>query len=136
MHVGVVAGHRRVEALDPATGAPALSVALEQALAGASCADVSVAAGDGTLVAVRITVTTGADLAVLGGEQNVSPGDFRLVADDGSVASAGAPAAFCDTGATAFPSAPLAPSSSVTGTVVLDLPARSGTVVFRPAWLP
>ncbi|WP_236836712.1 DUF4352 domain-containing protein, partial [Blastococcus sp. KM273129] len=132
----VVAPGASVEVADPATSAAALSVTLEQAVAGVSCADSSVVAGNGTLVAVRITVTTGADLAVLGGERSISPADFRLVADDGSVATGSSPAGFCDTGAAAFPGAPLAPSSSVTGTVVLDVPAQSGTVVFRPAWLP
>ncbi|MCF6514555.1 hypothetical protein E9564_22765, partial [Blastococcus sp. MG754427] len=59
----------------PATSAAALSVTLEQAVAAVSCADSSVVAGNGTLVAVRITVTTGADLAVLGGERSISPAD-------------------------------------------------------------
>lgn len=132
----VLAPGASVEVLDPATSGPALSVTLKQVRAGVSCADASVVPGNGTLVAVRITVTTGADLSVLRGERRVSPGDFRLVADDGSVAGGSAPAGVCDTGAAAFPAAPLAPSSAVTGTVVLDVPALSGTVVFRPAWLP
>ncbi|MGY1836960.1 hypothetical protein ACI79P_17850 [Blastococcus sp. SYSU DS0510] len=123
-----------VDVPDPAGGS-ALTVTVEHVLPGASCADSSVVAGIGTLVAVRITVTTGADLAALGGERSVGPGDFRLVGDDGSVATGGAPAGSCDTGAAAFPGGPLAPSAAVTGTVVLDVPARSGTVVFRPAWL-
>ncbi|MGY1914018.1 hypothetical protein [Blastococcus sp. SYSU DS0973] len=35
-----------------------------------------------------------------------------------------------------LPGGPLGPSQQFTGTVVLDVPAVSGAVLYRPAWLP
>ncbi|MCZ2857278.1 hypothetical protein [Blastococcus sp. VKM Ac-2987] len=125
-----------LEVHDPATGALVLSVVVTDVVAGASCTDPSVTAGNGSLVAVRLTVTTGADLALLGGERSVVAGDLHLVGDDGTVATGAGPAGVCDIGAAPLPDGPLAPSQELTGTVVLDVQAVSGAIVYRPGWVP
>ncbi|MGY1885660.1 hypothetical protein ACI799_10210 [Blastococcus sp. SYSU DS0753] len=124
-----------LEVRDPATSDLVLTVTVEEVLPGVSCADAAVVPSNGSLVAVRITVTTGADLSALGSERSVAAGDFRLVGDDGTVVAGGSPAGVCDTGAAPFPAAPLGPTQELTGTVVLDVPGLSGTVLYRPGWL-
>ncbi|MGY2085770.1 hypothetical protein [Blastococcus sp. SYSU DS0539] len=124
-----------VEVRNPATGGLVLSVTVAEVLPGVSCTDPAVVANNGSLVAVRVTVTTGADLTVLGGEHDLGAGEFRLDGDDGTVATGSAPAGVCDTGATPFPGGPLGPSQELTGTVVLDVPALSGVVRYQPEWL-
>ncbi|MGY1721274.1 hypothetical protein ACI8AG_19750 [Blastococcus sp. SYSU DS0552] len=124
-----------LEVRDPATSDLVLTVTVEEVLPGVSCADAAVVPSNGSLVAVRITVTTGADLSALGSERSVAAGDFHLVGDDGTVVAGGSPAGVCDTGAAPFPAAPLGPTQELTGTVVLDVPGLSGTVLYRPGWL-
>ncbi|MGY2004147.1 hypothetical protein [Blastococcus sp. SYSU DS1024] len=123
-----------LEVRDPATSDLVLTVTVEEVLPDVSCADPAVVPRNGSLVAVRITVTTGADLSALGSERSVAAGDFHLVGDDGTVVAGGSPAGVCDAGAASFPAAPLAPAQERSGTVVLDVPELSGTVLYRPGW--
>lgn len=123
-----------LEVRDPATDDLVLSVTVTDVLPDVSCADPAVTSRNGSLVAVRITVTTGADLSALGGERSVAPGGFDHVGRDGTVIENLTPVGSCATRAAAFPGGPLAPSSEMAGTVVLDVPGRPGSVRFHPEW--
>ena len=120
---------------DPSTGELVLTVMVEEVTADVTCTDPAVVAVHGHLVELRLTVTTGADLSALGAERSVVPADFVHVADDGTVTGDGTAAAGCTTGSELFPGEPLAHRMQLTGAVVLDLPAVTGAVGYRPEWL-
>jgi hypothetical protein len=64
--------------------------------------------------------------------------DFQYVGADGvTVTNIGTVAAYsCQgSGAGAFPQTQLAPASAYTGTIVLDLPAPTGVLVYRPGFI-
>ena len=97
----------------------------------------STAPVNGHLIALQVRVTTGADLSVLGAAPALAAGDFRVLADDGvTLAEAVTPSAdACMPDAGSLPVGPLAPTRELAGTVVLDVAATTGTIVFAPDFL-
>ena len=67
----------------------------------------------------------------------VRAADFRLLGPDGvPAAEADTPSAgSCLPDAESLPSGPLTTGQELTGTVVLDVPAATGTIVFAPDFL-
>lgn len=120
-----------------ATGAVAFAVAVDSVAADPVCADpASAPAVNGRLIAVQVRVTTGSDLSAVGGEPAIRASAFRFVAPDGvTLVGAGTPSAESCLLDTAFPSRQLGRDQELTGTVVLDVPATTGTLVFRPRFL-
>ena len=124
---------------DGATGTPAFAIAVERVALDVVCTEPgSTPAANGQLIAVRVHVTTGPGLSALGGEPAVRPGRFRFLAADGStLTEVGTPGAdACLPNREEFPAGPLAPGEELTGVVVLDVPAKAGTLVFSPGFLP
>jgi hypothetical protein len=124
--------------VDAATGAVAFAVAVEGVSPDVTCTDpASPPAENGHLIAVRVRVTTGTDLSAVGGDPVVRAADFHLLGPDGvPLPAAGTPSAeSCLPDAEAFPSGPVTAGQELTGTVVLDVPATTGTVVFAPDFL-
>jgi len=78
-------------------------------------------------------VITGADPA--GKPQSFAPADFQFVGADGTAVTdvATKSAATCLRAADEFPTAPVGADQKVAGTVVLDVPATTGTLAYRPA---
>ncbi len=83
---------------------------------------------------------TGLELRVLAGpagseSPEIRAGDFRFIGPDGGTVSdvATDSAAACLDEAAAWPSGRPGPEQPVAGTIVLDVPAVTGTIVYRPA---
>jgi hypothetical protein len=111
---------------DPAGGAEVFALVVEDVELDVPCDGVEVT---GRLIGVRLRVTTGADLTALGEAPALSAADFS--AGDGPVAGPD-----CLADGEAFPAGPLAPGQTLTGALVLDVPATAGTISYRPAFLP
>ena len=99
--------------------------------------DCPVPAANGHLVAVTVRVTTGPDLSAVGGAPAIRASDFSFLAEDGITftdpASPSADACLPD--AEPFPAGPLTADQELSGVVVLDVPATTGTLVFSPGFL-
>jgi hypothetical protein len=124
---------------DGVTRAASFAIAADSMSLDVACTDpASTPAANGRLIAVLVHVTTGPDLAAVGGGPAVSAADFRFLAPDGvTLLEAGTPsAATCLPDTEEFPAGPIAPGQDLTGTVVLDVPAAAGTLVFAPGFLP
>jgi hypothetical protein len=93
-------------------------------------------ATNGHYLGVQVRVTTG-DLAFLGGTWSMSANDFAILQPDGTMrfdlATEGA--LQCLAGSDRFPVSALEPGHQYTGTIVLDSPVTSGTLVFAPPGL-
>jgi hypothetical protein len=122
---------------DGVTGAVAFSVTIESISPVRACtAPSSTPPANGHLIAVRVRVTTGSDLSAVGGLPAVRAPDFRFLGPDGVLTKTGTPSAHsCLPAAESFPTGPLATGQKLTGTVVLDVPATRGTIVFAPPFL-
>jgi hypothetical protein len=96
-----------------------------------------VPAVNGHLVAVTLRVTTGADLSAVGGDPAIRASDFSFLAEDGiTFTDPASPSAdSCLPDAESFPAGPLTADQELTGVVVLDVPATTGTLVFTPGFL-
>ena len=119
------------DVVDAATGAVLYSIAVDSVTADVPCtAEGSLPAENGHLVGLAVRIATGAPPA--DGEQPViTPADFRLVgAGNATVATDGAAACLDD--AAEFPTTALGPDQDITGTIVLDLPRKTGTIAYRP----
>jgi hypothetical protein len=119
------------DVVDTTTSAVLYSVTVDGVTADLACSAAgALPAQNGHFVGLALRITTGA--APADGEQPVvSPADFELVgAEDTVVDTDGAAACLDD--AAEFPSTALEPDQAAAGTVVLDLPADTGTVAFRP----
>lgn len=95
---------------------------------------------NGNLASISLRFATAPELAdsELGQYFSVSASDFQFVGADGiTTTNLGTLAAFsCQgSGAGAFPQSQLAPGSAYTGSIVLDLPAPSGVLMYRPAFV-
>lgn len=95
---------------------------------------------NGHLMTIALRFATAPELAdtQLGQYLSVSAQDFQFVGADGvTVTNVGTLAAYtCQgSGPDAFPQSPLAPGSSYAGTLVLDLPATNGVLMYRPSFL-
>jgi hypothetical protein len=135
----VLALAEELTVFDGATGAASFAIAAETISPDVACTDpASTPAANGRLIAVLVHVTTGPDLSAVGGEPAVRAADFRFLAPDGStLTKAGTPsAATCLPDTEEFPAGRIAPDQELTGTVVLDVPATAGTLVFAPGFLP
>jgi hypothetical protein len=86
---------------------------------------------NGHYLGVRVRVTTG-DLGFLGGSWSMSADDFAVAGPDGDLRFdlGGDGGATCLRAAERFPTTPLEPHRQYVGTVVLDSPLTSGTLVF------
>jgi hypothetical protein len=134
----VLAIGEELTVFDGGTGAIAFAVAVEGVSPDVACADpASPPAENGHLIAVQVRVTTGADLAAIGGPPVVRAADFRFLGPDGvPLAAAGTPGAVaCLPDAVPLPPGPVTAGQELTATVVLDVPATTGTVVFAPDFL-
>lgn len=124
---------------DGETGAVALAIAVDSVDADVLCTGPAhPAPTNGDLVAVLVRVTTGPDLSAVGGEPTVRAADFQFLAPDGgTLVGAGTPsAAGCVPEADRFPADPMTAGQVLSGVVVLDVPATTGTLVFAPDFLP
>lgn len=122
---------------DGDTGAAALAISVESVAVGVACAGPANApAANGSFVALLLRVTTDADLSAVGGEPSIAATDFRFLGADGALLEAGSPsAASCVVEEASFPTGPLAADRELSGVVVLDVPATTGTIVFVPPFL-
>ena len=122
---------------DDVTGAVALAVAVDDVSFDVACSDpASTPATNGHLMAVQVRIATGSDLSAVGGEPVVRAADFRFLGADGVPSAADTPSAgSCLPGAESLPPGPVAAGQELTGTVVLDVPATTGTIVFAPDYL-
>jgi hypothetical protein len=106
------------------------AVVLDQPCAGGAPAT------NGHYLGVQVRVTTG-DLAFLGGTWSMSANDFAILQPDGTMrfdlATEGA--LQCLAGSDRFPVSALEPGRQYSGTIVLDSPVTSGTLVFAPPGL-
>jgi hypothetical protein len=93
-------------------------------------------ATNGHYLGVQVRVTTG-DLGFLGGTWSMSANDFAVVQSDGSMRfDLGSEGALqCLDGSDRFPVTALEPGHKYSGTIVLDSPVTSGTLVFAPPGL-
>ena len=135
----VLAVGEELTVFDDATGDPAFAIAVERVARDVVCTEPgSTPAANGHLIAVRVHVTTGPGLPALGGEPAVRAGRFRFLAPDGdTLTEVGTPGAdACLPNREEFPAGPLAPGKELAGVVVLDVPAKAGTLVFSPGFLP
>jgi hypothetical protein len=124
--------------VDGVTGAVVFAVTIQSVSPDLACTDpASTPAANGHLIAVQVRVTTGSNLSAVGGSPTVRAPDFRFLGPDGvTLTQAGTPSAdSCLPDADSFPTGPLAAGQQFTGTVVLDVPATTGTIVFAPAFL-
>jgi hypothetical protein len=124
---------QRYDVLDP-SGKVAYTIVVNRVVADIHCtAAGSVPAEHGHLVGVKLRVITGAHPA--GEPQAFLPADFRFVGADGTPVTdvATKSAATCLEPADEFPTAPVGADQKVDGTIVLDVPATTGTVAYRPA---
>jgi hypothetical protein len=123
--------------VDGMTGAVVFAVTIESVSPDLACTEpASTPPANGHLIAVQVRVTTGSNLSAVGGAPTVRASDFRFLGPDGVLTKAGTPSAdSCLPDATSFPTGPLAAGQKLTGTVVLDVPATTGTIVFTPAYL-
>ena len=107
------------------------SVVVDQPCSGEQSAPMN-----GHYLGVQVRVTTG-DLGFLGGTWSMSANDFAVVQPDGTLrfdlATEGA--LDCLDGSGRFPTTALEPGRKYTGTIVLDSPVTSGTLVFAPPGL-
>lgn len=96
-----------------------------------TCSGRNVPATNGHYLGVRVRVTTG-DLAFLGGTWSMSEDDFAIQGPDGALRFdvAGKGASNCLPEAERFPATSLQPNRQYVGTIVLDSPVTSGTLVF------
>jgi hypothetical protein len=119
------------------TGAAAFAIAVDRIDTDVVCtAPESTPAVRGHLIALHLRVTTGADLSVLGDAPAIRAIDFRTLAAGGSLAEAATPGAgSCLPDAESFPAGALTAGQELVGTLVLDVAAPTGTVVFTPAHL-
>ena len=81
----------------------------------------------------------GLNVKVLSGpETTVSPADFQFLGPDGDtvtdVSTASSTACLDETGS--WPGGRPGPDEPVAGTIVVDVPAVTGTIVYRPATWP
>ena len=117
----------------PPSRSPSTSVSTDLA-----CTDpASTPAANGHLIAVQVQVTTGPDLSAVGGEPAIRAADFRFLGRTASPSPMPASPAPTPAFPTPSPSRP-APSPAdqeLTGIVVLDVPATTGTLVFSPDFL-
>jgi len=121
------------DVLDP-SGGTAYTIVVNRVVADVPCtAPAKVPPEHGHLVGVKLKVITGADPA--GKPQSFAPTDFQFVGADGTPVTdvATKSAATCLKAADEFPTAPVGADQKVTGTVVLDVPATTGTLAYRPA---
>jgi hypothetical protein len=119
-------------------GALVLTVAVDSVVADVTCAGpATLPAVNGHLIAVQVRVTTGSDLTSLGEAPAVRATDFSFVGEDGvTLIEAGTDsAASCVPDTSALSTDPLAPDQELAGTVVLDVPATTGTLVLAPDFL-
>lgn len=90
---------------------------------------------NGHIVGLRFRVSTGADLTPLGSFFTISDQDFAFIGPDGithtNVYSISAYACLPPT--EQFTSDPLGPGQQYVGTIVLDVPGTTGTIVYKPA---
>jgi hypothetical protein len=100
------------------------------------CSGEQSAPTNGHYLGVQVRVTTG-DLGFLGGTWSMSANDFAVVQPDGTMrfdlGTEGAQRCLDDSGR--FPGTALEPGRKYTGTIVLDSPVTSGTLVFAPPGL-
>jgi hypothetical protein len=123
---------QRYDVLAP-NGKIAYTIVVNRVVADVPCtAGGSVPAEHGHFVGVKLRVITGADPA--GKPQAFGPGDFGFVGADGTPVTdvATDSAAACLKATDEFPTAPVGADQKVSGTVVLDVPATTGTLVHRP----
>ncbi|MFD2093441.1 hypothetical protein [Blastococcus deserti] len=122
-----------------AAGRVVFSIALDRVAADPSCSGTAVPPpGHGHLVALHVRVLVAPAPAAGGATPAVTAGDFRYLGADGSsVPDVATPAAAaCLTEAERWPNGGPGPETPATGTVVLDVPATTGTIVYRPAAWP
>jgi hypothetical protein len=134
----VLAFGEQLTVFDGVTGAAAFAIAIGGVAPDPVCtAPESAPAVNGHLVAVRVRVVTGADLSAVGDAPAIRATDFRYLADGSGtpVEAATASAASCLAAGESFPAGPLGPGREVTGVVVLDVPAITGTLVYAPGFL-
>jgi len=100
------------------------------------CAGGRSPATNGQYLGVQVRVATG-DLGFLGGTWSMSANDFAVVQPDGTMRfDLGTEGALnCLDGSSRFPATALEPGRTYTGTIVLDSPVTSGTLVFAPPGL-
>ena len=86
---------------------------------------------------MTVRVTTGPDLTAVGGDPAIRASDFSFLAEDGvTFTDPASPSAdSCLPDAESFPAGPLTADQQLTGVVVLDVPATTGTLVFSPEFL-
>jgi hypothetical protein len=120
------------------TGTAAFTTVVDSVATDVVCtAPDGVPAVNGHLIALQVRVTTGADLSVLGLEPALLASDFRVLAADGvTLTDAATPSAdSCLPDETSLPAGPLTPDQELAGTVVLEVAATTGTIVFAPGFL-
>lgn len=124
--------------VDPATGETVVALVLDAVVVDLPCTATDPATPPtGHLVGLRLTVTTGPDLSTLAEPPAVTAADFSLVGEDGvPLTELGTAAAQACLAEGAFPTGPLAAGQTVPGMLVLEVPGTTGTVVYRPAFLP
>ncbi len=92
---------------------------------------------NGNIIAVQMRMATSPDYAQspAAGYFTLTPYDFAFIGPDGvTVDSVDTPATYgCVDQTQQFTSNPLSPASQYRGTVVLDVPAPNGTLIYRPS---
>jgi hypothetical protein len=125
--------------LDEATGALALAVGVDSVSAEVTCPGPdALPPVNGHLVAVHLSVTTGSDLAAVGGAPAFGAAAFLFLGADGATLTPAATPSTesCLPDAGAFPAGPLGVDQELAGIVILDVPAIAGTLVLSTEFLP
>jgi hypothetical protein len=115
-----------------ASGKTIFSIALDSVAVDLTCtADASRPAKRGHLVGLNVRVLSGP-------ETTVSAADFQFLGSDGDAVTdvATTPAAACLDETGSWPGGRPGPDQPVAGTIVVDVPAVTGTIVYRPAGWP
>jgi hypothetical protein len=115
-----------------ASGKTIFSIALDSVAVDLTCtADASRSAKRGHLVGLNVRVLSGP-------ETTVSAADFQFLGSDGDAVTdvATTPAAACLDETGSWPGGRPGPDQPVAGTIVVDVPAVTGTIVYRPATWP
>jgi hypothetical protein len=115
-----------------ASGKTIFSIALDSVAVDLTCtADASRSAKRGHLVGLNVRVLSGP-------ETTVSAADFQFLGSDGDAVTdvATTPAAACLDETGGWPGGRPGPDQPVAGTIVVDVPAVTGTIVYRPATWP
>ena len=91
---------------------------------------------NGHIIGVDMRISTSSDLSTVGGSPAISSYDFSFVDPDGiTQRNLGTIATYsCISTSEQIPTSSLGPGQNYVGSVVLDVPATTGTLIFNPSW--